>query len=226
MDKDKLILEMLLDGKSYTDIMAELHVSPQRIIILKKRNKEMFNHLDNRTIRYFNTKDEIKTVKEPTPVLPIIKEVEMPEPPKTETKIEAPPTTTKIETIVSKPSSYSDVGRVPAEKKPNISSGLDILNYYLSFTGSTMKQAEVDRLLKIIETALKDEGLSSILTTALVHIRDVITKRRQQAFSGTMPGAFPKDEIVEKAIKREEAFLRLKEVSKSEEYKSLFDDKL
>lgn len=37
VNKDQAILEMLEAGKSYTDIMAELNVSPVRIIVLKKK---------------------------------------------------------------------------------------------------------------------------------------------------------------------------------------------
>ncbi len=37
VNKDQAILKMLEDGKSYTDIMAALNVSPTRIIVLKKR---------------------------------------------------------------------------------------------------------------------------------------------------------------------------------------------
>jgi len=37
VSKDQAILKMLQEGKSYTDIVAALHVSPTRIIVLKKR---------------------------------------------------------------------------------------------------------------------------------------------------------------------------------------------
>lgn len=37
-NKDRLILEMLKDGKSYSDIQAILNVSPSRIIVVKKKN--------------------------------------------------------------------------------------------------------------------------------------------------------------------------------------------
>jgi predicted nucleic acid-binding protein len=37
VNKDQAILEMLQAGKSYTDIVAALNVSPVRIIVLKKK---------------------------------------------------------------------------------------------------------------------------------------------------------------------------------------------
>ena len=42
-EKDDIILEMLKNGKSYTDIIAVLSVSPSRIVIVKKRNEAIIN---------------------------------------------------------------------------------------------------------------------------------------------------------------------------------------
>jgi len=59
MDKDERILEMLKEGKSYTDIMAELYVSPSRIVIVKKRNKDLLSSTDNALLGPFKSKKEV-----------------------------------------------------------------------------------------------------------------------------------------------------------------------
>jgi ribosomal protein L24E len=66
--KDKLILDMLKNGKSYTDIQAELKVSPSRIAIVKKQylnapsstNNALHSDNTNATIQTSEHKTEVK----------------------------------------------------------------------------------------------------------------------------------------------------------------------
>jgi DNA-binding CsgD family transcriptional regulator len=39
MNKEKSVLKMIKDGKSYTDIQLALNVSPSRISLIKKKYK-------------------------------------------------------------------------------------------------------------------------------------------------------------------------------------------
>ena len=72
-DKDELILQMLKKGKSYTDIIAELSVSPSRIVVVKKRNVDALSStndalLGTTTVKKMEIKKEVKVV-EPEVVL-------------------------------------------------------------------------------------------------------------------------------------------------------------
>ena len=78
-EKDEIILEMLKNGKSYTDIIAEISVSPSRIVIVKKRNADILKRakdarLEGTITVKIQEKEPEKVVKEeekpPAPPLP------------------------------------------------------------------------------------------------------------------------------------------------------------
>jgi len=59
VSKDQAILKMLEDGKSYTDIVAALNVSPTRIIVLKK--KIALKEASEANIKVLKDKIKLKT---------------------------------------------------------------------------------------------------------------------------------------------------------------------
>ncbi|MFA6924822.1 MAG: hypothetical protein WC223_11290 [Bacteroidales bacterium] len=71
--KDKLILDMLKNGKSYTDIQAELKVSPSRIAIVKKQylnaassnNNELLQNNSTNNVQPSEVKKVIETKEKP-----------------------------------------------------------------------------------------------------------------------------------------------------------------
>jgi len=93
-EKDKIILEMLKNGKSYTDIIAELSVSPSRIAVVKKRNVNVLSSTNDALLGSIN-KNKNEQNKEKIAVVPEVVHRTAPPP--------LPPPVPLIEKVVVEP---------------------------------------------------------------------------------------------------------------------------
>lgn len=210
-EKDQKILEMLKAGKSYTDIIAELSVSPSRVTVVKKKYSNMLSSANDallgNTTTLFPKKEEVVKV-----VVPEV--VSRPEPPR---QIPPPPPikiTKESEKIAnpSQPPLLPSLGNIEPEYessgiievklsdiksiggKPFLNSGgskpmtvpieLDIMKRYLNLNGKWVYKKVFSDLLDDLQRLIKNKMInkSSKYAKEIMHIQKELVKTLEKHY--------------------------------------------